>query len=191
MSKAGKTAPTLSGLAAIWIAAAAGMATPALTSAARADVLAQDAQGFTAGASLLSPLPPARLWARLATIGAWWDPQHSFSGEARNLSLSLRLGGCFCETLRDGGFVRHMEVVMVEPGSSVVMRGALGPLMTQGVIGAWRIAIASEGKGSRLTWRYAVGGHFQGGPEKWAGPVDHVLSTQMANLAETAAPKAK
>lgn len=161
------------------LAAALLLATPLPL---RAEVLDQSAEGFTAGGTYAASSTPARLWARLANISSWWSGEHSFSGDARNLSLSLTLGGCFCETLGGGGFARHLEVALAEPPNLVVLRGALGPLLTQGVTGALRIEIKPDRGGSQLTWRFRAGGYFEGGAARFAAPVDHVLSEQMARL---------
>ena len=65
------------------------------------------AHGFSIRHVVEVAAPPARVWDALIQPGRWWDPAHTWSGEARNLRIEPRPGGCFCEDLPDGG-VRHM-----------------------------------------------------------------------------------
>ena len=67
---------------------------------------------------------------------------HTVSKDAANLSLELRAGGCFCERLKDGGSVQHLQVAYTAPWAGLRLRGALGPLQMEGVDGAlaWRIS---------------------------------------------------
>jgi uncharacterized protein YndB with AHSA1/START domain len=154
----------------------------ALAGAAPAAVLDSGPGGFEVGSGVDIAAPPAKVWEALTHVGAWWDSRHSFSGDAKNLSLDLKPGGCFCETLADGGGARHMTVVMFQPGKGLVLEGALGPLQTTGAMGhmAW-ILHPSEGK-TRLTVKYDVGGYVGGGADKWAKPVDTVLTAQLDRL---------
>jgi hypothetical protein len=41
-----------------------------------------------------------------------------FSRDAANLSTELRAGGCFCERLKDGRSVQHLQVVYAAPRKS-------------------------------------------------------------------------
>ena len=59
---------------------------------------------------------PKRVFEAIAKPGAWWNDAHTWSGHASNLTLEPKVGGCFCETLPNGGGVRHQEVVEVKPG---------------------------------------------------------------------------
>jgi uncharacterized protein YndB with AHSA1/START domain len=138
--------------------------------------------GFAVVETAVVSAPPARAYAALRDIGHWWDSRHSFSGEALNLTLSLKAGGCFCETLPGGGFARHMEVVAVAPGNFVILRGELGPLADQGVTGAMKIVFAPAPQGSTITLSYAVGGYMPQGGSQWAAPVDRVLGEQLQRL---------
>src|SRR5204863_72537 len=119
-----------------------------------------------------------RVYAALGEVGHWWDPSHTFSRDAANLSMELRAGGCFCERLKDGGSVQHLQVVYAAPGQGLRLRGALGPLRTEGVDGAlsWRLK-AGEG-GTSVTLSYVLGGYIRSGMEQWAPEVDRVLAEE-------------
>jgi hypothetical protein len=69
---------------------------------------------------------PAKVWQAMSHPGAWWDPAHTYSGASANLSLDLRPGGYWQETLPDGGVI-HMVVVNVEPGRLLRLAGASVP----------------------------------------------------------------
>ena len=43
------------------------------------------------------------------------------------MTLQMRPGGCFCETLDGGGGIEHMRVTYVQPGERIVLTGSLGP----------------------------------------------------------------
>ncbi len=49
-------------------------------------------------------------------IGNWWSDAHTYSGKASNLTLRNEPGGCFCETLPGGGFVRHASLEYSDKG---------------------------------------------------------------------------
>ena len=153
-----------------------------LTGAARAEVIDSQAGGFEVGHGVNIAAPPAKVWAALGHVGAWWDPRHSLSGDARNLTLDLKLGGCFCEALANGGGARHMSVVKVQPGAVVVLEGALGPLQDTGAMGHMTWTLRDMGGKTRITVKYDVGGYIGGGVDKWAAPVDAVLTNQIERL---------
>ena len=52
--------------------------------------------------------PVAKVYdALVGQIGSWWDSEHTYSGDAKNLSIDARPGGCFCEKLPNGGGIRR------------------------------------------------------------------------------------
>ena len=154
-----------------------------LVGGARADVLDANAGGFTVQQSLDIAAPPPVVWAALGRIGAWWDPAHTYSQDAHNLSIKLEVGGCWCEALPGGGGAAHMIVVNVQPERTLRTFGALGPLQALGAAGSMTFALKGDDKGgTALTWTYDVGGHAPGGLDKLAGPVDGVLGQQALRL---------
>lgn len=154
----------------------------ALAGPAAAEVKSATPNGFEVVSIVTIAAPADRVYSALGEVGRWWDPTHTFSREAANLSLDLRAGGCFCERLKDGGSVQHLEVVYAAPGAGLRLRGALGPLQMEGVDGtlAWTLKPA-EG-GASVTQSYVVGGYIRGGMEQWAPRVDRVLDEQLQRL---------
>jgi uncharacterized protein YndB with AHSA1/START domain len=125
---------------------------------------------------------PQTVWAMLVQPRRWWSAAHTFSGSASNLTLDAKPGGCWCETLPDGGGVRHMTVGFIAPAKTLVLRGALGPFYNMGVDGAMTWALIAAGTETEVAVTYRVGGYVKEGFGKWAQPVDGVLGEQIARL---------
>ena len=153
-----------------------------LASAARADVVSTDVTGFQVKTTLSIAAPPAKVYAALSKVGKWWNPEHTWSGNAANLSLSTKPGGCFCEKLEGGGGAQHMVVVYVAPGRELRLNGALGPLQTEAAIGNLSLTLSGKDEGTELVAVYSVGGYTKGGWVAWAPDVDAVLNEQFTRL---------
>ncbi len=154
-----------------------------LASPSYAEVQSSGPHGFALETTLVVPAAPAETYAALGRIGEWGNPGHSYSGDAANMTLELRAGGCFCETIpADGATVEHMRVVYARPGRALRLHGGLGPLQAEGVAGALTWELKPVPGGTEVTQTYVVGGHIRGGAEAYAAPVDHVLSEQLSRL---------
>ena len=149
--------------------------------AAAAVVFATPA-GFEVRHEVTVSAPPERAFAAIVAVGRWWSDAHTYSGKAANLTIDPRPGGCFCETLADGG-VEHMRVVYVDRGRALRLTGGLGPLQAEGVSGALTWTVAATDKGSKVSLSYVVGGYARGGMEPLAPLVDTVLGEQVARYA--------
>jgi len=164
-----------------YIAAAAALATAAAQPAAAA-VVNVGPSGFELKQVVHIAAPADKVYAALIQPRLWWDSDHTFSGSAANLSLDARAGGCFCETLPNGGSVQHQVVVNATPGQSLVMRGALGPFQARGVDGALAFELKPAGDGVDLTMTNDLGGYMSEGFAVWAPRADAMLSQQMTRL---------
>ena len=154
---------------------------------AQADVADSASNGFTLKFSWTVKAAPADLFKRLVAISDWWQSDHTYSGDAKNLSIDLKPGGCFCEKLPNGG-VQHMVVVRYDTGKTLVMQGGLGPLQSAAVAANMTFQVAPSPGGSKLDVTYAVTGYASGGLAAWAPGIDSVLKVQLVrlkNLAET------
>ena len=154
---------------------------------ARGEVVSAGSHGFEIRHAVQIVVPQEAAFDAFAQLPAWWNKEHTYSGDSANLSLSLAPGGCFCERLPDGGGIEHMRVAYVVPGEQVVMTGSLGPLLYQATTGVMEIKVARIAGGSRLTLDYRVAGFASGGAEKLAPLVDQVLGDQMARYRKFAA----
>ena len=57
----------------------------------RGEVVETTAAGFLVRNTAAMNAPPANVYAALTDkVGGWWDPAHTFSHDARNLSLDAR-----------------------------------------------------------------------------------------------------
>lgn len=148
-----------------------------------AEVADSSSQGFTVKTSLNIQSSPEEVYRRVVrNVGDWWNPVHTFSGDAHNLTIEEKPMGCFCETLPNQGGVRHMQVVRFAPGKVLVLSGALGPLQSLAVTGTMTIQTAAADNGTKLDVVYAVAGYFPAGMNTWAAPVDSVIAEQFARL---------
>ena len=162
--------------------------------AAAAAVVDSTSTGFLVRSEAVMKAAPDSVYRALtAGVASWWDPEHTWSGDARNLSLDATPGGCFCERLPGGG-VRHLIVVYAAPGRLLRLTGGLGPLQGAGVAGSLTFALSAAGAGTKVQMSYSVGGYFQGGLASLAPMVDAVLAGQLARLeryVETGRPAAE
>ena len=149
---------------------------------ARAEVADSAANGFTSRILLQIQASPDAVYSRILQAGAWWDSAHTFSGDAKNLSIEEKAGGCFCEKLPNGGGARHMQVVNFVPGKTLVFSGGLGPLQSMAATGSLTIQLAPAEGGTRLQVTYAVSGYMAAGMNTLAAPVDGVLTQQFRRL---------
>jgi len=125
---------------------------------------------------------PDRAYAAITGVARWWDSNHTYSGNASNLSLDARAGGCWCEQLADGGSVQHMTVLAAMPGRMLRLSGGLGPLQAAPVTAIMTWTIKREGSGSEVDMSYLVDGYLRGGLDAVRGDVDTVLSHQVERL---------
>jgi uncharacterized protein YndB with AHSA1/START domain len=156
-------------------------ATPPLA----AELTQSGEQGFTVRHTLKTAATPFVVYRTLtAHIDQWWNPAHSWSGDAANLYVKTERGGCFCERLPGDGHVEHLRIIYLAPGAEIRFSGALGPLQTMAVDGRmlWKIE-AVEG-GSQVTFTYHVFGHPEGGLAGIAPAVDGVIGEQLQRLGE-------
>lgn len=122
-------------------------------------------------------------WARLLDVASWWNKDHSYSQDAKSLSLDARAGGCWCE-IWNGGEVEHGRVVAVMPRDLLRVNAALGPLQQMGVSAAltFQLADGPTAGTTKLTVDYNVSGSSVSGLDQIAAVVDGVLSEQVTRL---------
>jgi hypothetical protein len=157
-------------------------------SPAAAEVVSVSPNGFEVRETVSLVVPADAAFASFTDVSAWWDPEHTYSGDSRNLSLALAPGGCFCERFpKTGGGIEHLRVTYVDPGKRVVFSGPLGPLLYEATAGVMDVQIKTAAGGSQLILTYRAAGFFKGGAEKLAPQVDEVLGVQMKRLRTYAA----
>ncbi len=121
-------------------------------------------------------------WKAIVQVQKWWSGQHSYSGQASNLSLELTPGGCWCERWGDGNLVVHGQVVMVQTGRVIRLYANLGPLQDLPVHGVFTIATGTSEGRTMLRMTYRVGGSSDAGLDKLAPAVDRVIAEAYKRL---------
>jgi hypothetical protein len=149
---------------------------------AAAEVVTVAANGFEVRETAHTAAPSDKVYAALLLPAHWWSSDHTFSGSAANLVLDAHAGGCWCETLPDGGSVEHLRVVYVSPGKILRLRGALGPFQGLAVDGVMTLSVKSVADGTDISLTYAIGGYAKDGFEGLAKAADGVLGEQLARL---------
>lgn len=150
-----------------------------------AAVTAQQQDGFAIEQGVDVAADPVAVYALLQQPGRWWNSDHSYSGDARNMTLEARVGGCFCEALpaKDGlpaGSVEHARVIYAAPARTLRLVGSLGPLQAEAVTGTLTFTLKPQGAGgTRIAMTYVVGGYVRGGADTLASAVDMVLGQQL------------
>ena len=162
---------------AILIAMGLGLASPAA-----AAVVDSQPGGFEVREQVQVAATPAQVYAAIGQVGQWWNSEHTYSGDARNLTLELKPGGCFCEQLKDGGGAKHMGVILVQPSRLVRLEGALGPLAATAGTGHLTFALSPKDAGTSVVLTYDFGGYANGGMGDFSAPVDAVLGGQLDRL---------
>lgn len=148
------------------------------TAPASAEVLRAEPHALAIRQTIQLVVPPAEAMAAFTQVASWWSKDHSYSGDAANLSLDARPGGCFCERFADGGGIEHMRVTYVKPGEAMALTGALGPLLAQAVTGVMSVKAERIAGGSRVTIDYRATGFVEGDGSKFAPMVDAMLADQ-------------
>jgi uncharacterized protein YndB with AHSA1/START domain len=161
-------------------------------SPAAAEVVSASSNGFEVRETVNLVAPADVAFDSFTGVAAWWDPEHTYSGDSKNLSLDVRPGGCFCERFpKTGGGIEHMRVTYVEPGKRLVFTGALGPLLYEATTGVMNVEVRPTAGGSQLALDYRAAGFFNGGADKLAAQVDEVLTGQLKRLRTYAAGRPK
>lgn len=134
---------------------------------------------------------PEKVFGMLLQVGTWWDSAHTYSGDARNMTLEAKPGGCFCEKLPNQGGVQHMTVAFIAPPTTLRLIGGLGPLQESGIAGSMTFVLKPADGGTQVTLTYNAGGYYKGGLDAMAAIVDQVVGEQLAHLKSAVAGKAE
>ena len=161
------------------------LASLAALAPAPAAVIDATANGFTIENTVDVPADAMTAWKALVDdVGAWWPRDHTWWGEASELTIEPRAGGCFCE--RNGvQQAQHLQVTFVDPGKLLRLMGGLGPLQGMGLHGVleFRFAPGANG-GTAITLFYRAGGYTPDDLESFAAIVDQVQAQQLGGLAD-------
>jgi hypothetical protein len=136
-----------------------------------AEIVSRSEDAFTLKFQGPTRLGPAGVADAFSEVELWWDPAHSYTGDAANLSLDLAPGGCWCEAMPDGTRFDHGRVVSDVYGE-VRLHAPFGPLRSMAtradLIVTWSLADGVV----TPTWTFIVEGPGVGA---LAEPVDGVM----------------
>ncbi len=160
-----------------------GVAWLLFAAASHAEVIGTGPNGFNIRQIVEAPnVAPPVLWAAMTDVSKWWDPEHTYSGDSRNMTLDPVVRGCLCEKLGLYAGIEHATVVYALPAKILRLQGALGPLQEFAVTGSLTFQIEAAAGGSKLTVTYSVSGFTDRPMPDWAPIVDEVLQGQVQRL---------
>ncbi|HYD86529.1 MAG TPA: hypothetical protein VEA80_03575 [Vitreimonas sp.] len=154
-------------------------------SPARAEVASASSAAFLIEAEADVAASPEKAWRDLTRLNRWWSSSHTYSGDARRMTLEPRAGGCWCERWGDGQSVEHGRVALVmehEGVRTLRLVGGLGPLQELGVSGVLTFTVAPHASGAKITMSYRVSGEPGLNLDRLAPLVDQVLMEQFGRL---------
>ena len=160
---------------------------------ASAEVTRTTDNGFVTRHEVIVKATPKEVWLALISPAGWWQSANTWSGDAKNLTLTPQAGGCFCERIPEvnepnrftlEGSVEHMRVVQAYPEQALRMVGSLGPLQSEPVMGVLTIVISKGDMGTRIVWEYNVGGPMRYEVPVISKAVDGMTGAQLASLAK-------
>jgi len=150
---------------------------------AQAEVISSSGTGFQLAHEAQSSRSPDELFARLMEPSQWWDPEHSYSGDASNLSMADEAGAYWREDWR-GGSVIHGQVLQVIQGKMLMLSAPFGPLAATGAKCIWTISLEpSKEGGTVIKSTHRVVGGPETGLAELSGPVDFVMGRGIQRLA--------
>jgi len=156
-----------------------------LASTAQAEVKQASASSLVVEHRYQIAATPGEAWQVLVHPERYWPKNHTWSGEASNLSLAPEVGGCFCERWGASG-AEHGRVVMVIPDQLLRIRGSLGPFLEMAVVGVLSIRLAPKDGGTEAVVSYRISGDESHRLDQMAAVVDPVIGEQLGGFAALA-----
>ena len=122
-----------------------------------------------------------QVWDRLINPDQWWHPEHTYSGDAANLSLNLTAGGQWQEQ-SDTHTVSHGTVLFVNPPYQLKLNAPFGPLQGKAVTVVWTITLEALDQGTRVTFEEIANGTSASALDELAPAVDFVKAEALHRL---------
>lgn len=161
------------------------MAILGVGSVAHAEVRAGTGGSFTIHHEAVSKEPTAAAYQRFQDIASWWDGAHSYSGDAKNLSIDVSPGGCWCEKLPEDGFVEHMRAILAIPNKMLRFSGGLGPLQAVAASAVLTVSFMPVEGGTKVVFHYVVVGSDGEKVGELGDPVDQVMGAALKRFAKS------
>ena len=147
-----------------------------------ADVVSVDQNGFALHIERTVSVDADMAYQQFVIPAEWWNSNHTYSGDAKNLKMDAKAAGCFCEYF-DNKQVLHMLITYVDPGTEIRMVGGLGPLQMMGLSGgmSWKFEHIGNNQ-TKITQHYQVSGRIEGDSAALAKIVNEVQTQQLELL---------
>jgi len=147
---------------------------------AQADVIDSSPDHFVLRQEANSEISPEDLWEKLIEPSKWWH--HSYSGNAQNMTLDLKVGGLWKEEWSEGS-VAHGQILYIKNGEQIRLSAPFGPLQAMAVVDIWTITITpNEDGGSTVIFDEIANGSSKSGLDKLAPVVDRVKTEGLMRL---------
>ncbi|MEM7329582.1 MAG: hypothetical protein AAF437_12635 [Pseudomonadota bacterium] len=154
-----------------------------LAAPAQAEIITATSDHFTLKLEAETELSPDEVWARLIVPADWWQGDHSYSGDAANLTLEAEAGGVWREDW-DGGSVWHGTVLQAQPNKLLSLSAPFGPLQGLAVQSVWTITLTPlESGGTAIRFDHVTNGTNASKLDKLAPAVDFVKAEALKSLA--------
>lgn len=148
---------------------------------ASAEVIHSDPSSFIVKHRLVAAVGAEVAFDALLHVERWWSPGHTWSGDARNLSLEPRVRGCWCERWPDAE-IEHGRVIFIKKNSNLRIAGALGPLQEMAVNAVLDYTLTPGKDGTQIDMMYRVTGADSSQLDVVSSVVDKVMVEQMDRL---------
>ncbi|MEO1552956.1 MAG: SRPBCC domain-containing protein [Pseudomonadota bacterium] len=156
-----------------------------LSFTAQAEVVTASSDHFTLKLEAETDLTPEETWARLIVPANWWQGEHSYSGDATNLSLDPVAGGLWREDWDDGS-VWHGTVLQAQPNKVLSLSAPFGPLQGLAVQSVWTITLTpNESGGTLIRFDHVTNGNTASNLHELAPAVDFVKSEALKSPARS------
>ena len=151
--------------------------------AAQAEIVTATSDHFALKLEAESVLTPEEVWARLIVPADWWHGEHSYSGDAANLSLEAKAGGVWREDW-DGNSVWHGTVLQAQPNKVLSLSAPFGPLQGLAVQSVWTITLTPlETGGTLIRFDHVTNGTDASNLDQLAPAVNFVKLEALKSLA--------
>lgn len=131
-----------------------------------------------------SELATEQVWKKLIEPKSWWQSDHTYSGDANNLSLDPVAGGFWREDWQ-GGSVLHGTVLNIQTNKLLRLSAPFGPLQEMAVETVWTISLTETDTGTRITFEFIANGNEFSALEKLAPAVNYVKGEALKSLAKS------
>lgn len=124
---------------------------------AAAEIVSRSENAFTLRYAIGAEIDPGDIPGAMEDVGQWWDDAHTYSGDAKNITVDLTPGGCWCEKLEDGTDFDHGRTVSVAP-DRIVFEAPFGPLRGKTTKAELAVTWPGVNRGWEPTWTFTVEG---------------------------------